>query len=131
KRVQRRPVFPFERREDFYLAWKSYGWDYTRTLIGEMKAVLSEHGIPLEVLVFPISDQVNDDYRKLDQAYVLCPQRRIREICDAYAIPVLDLTNPIYVHGGTILFRDYLHLNGKGNDIVTDELEKHLLADGL
>jgi hypothetical protein len=29
------------------------------------------------------------------------------------------------------LFRDYVHLNGQGNDLVADELQKHLLKDGL
>ncbi len=77
KKAAQRPIFPFEQQLDFYLAWKSYGWDHARVLIGEMKALLSEQGIPLEVVVFPISDQVNDAYRKLDEAYVLYPQRKI------------------------------------------------------
>jgi lysophospholipase L1-like esterase len=128
KRRTRQPIFPFEEHVDFYLAWKSYGWANVRALIGDMKALLAERRVPLELLVFPISDQVNDAYRKLDEAYVLYPQRKIREICDEYAIPMFDLTDSIYRNGGTTLFRDYLHLNGKGNDIVADEIEKHLLA---
>jgi lysophospholipase L1-like esterase len=131
KKAAQRPVFPFEETHDFYLAWKSYGWDHTPALIGEMKTLLSEKGISLEVLVFPISDQVNDAYRSLDEAWVLYPQRRIREICNAAGIPMLDLTDPIYRNGGVTLFRDYVHLNGKGNDLVADELQKHLLKDGL
>jgi len=35
-----RPGFAFERRRDFYLAWKEYGWIHTKALIGEMKARL-------------------------------------------------------------------------------------------
>jgi len=131
KRRTQRPIFPFEERVDFYLAWKSYGWARARALIGEMKALLSERRIPLELLVFPVSDQVNDTYRKLDEAYVLYPQSKIREICNEYAIPMLDLTDPIYRNGGAALFQDYLHLNGKGNDIVAHEIQKHLVAKGL
>jgi lysophospholipase L1-like esterase len=131
KRRAQRPIFPFEERVDFYLAWKSYGWTAARALIGEMKALLAERRIPLEVLVFPVSDQVDDAYRKLDEAYVLYPQGRIREICDDYAIPMLDLTDPIYRNGGATLFRDYLHLSSKGNDIVADEIHTRLLATGL
>ena len=127
KRILDRPVFPFERRGDFYLAWKPYGWDHARALIREMHALLRQKGVPLVVLVFPISDQVNDEYRRLDQAFVLYPQRKIREICDEYAIPMLDLTEVIYREGGITLFRDYLHLNGKGNDVVASELEKYLV----
>src|SRR5262249_782083 len=82
QRILQRPIFPFERRRDFYLAWKSYGWNQTRKLIGEMQALLTARGIPLVVLIFPISDQVNDQYRKLDETYVLYPQGKIHEICN-------------------------------------------------
>lgn len=128
KRVLRCPIFPFERRGDFYLAWKSYGWNQARKLIGDMQALLTERAISLVVVVFPVSDQVNDRYRKLDEAYVLYPQGKIQEICDAYAIPRLDLTESLYRNGGITLFRDYLHLNATGNDVVTDELEKFLVG---
>jgi len=89
--------------------------------------LLRYKGVPLVVLVFPISDQVDDEYRKLDQAYVLYPQRKIREICEEYAIPMLDLTEAIYREGGITLFRDYLHLNAKGNDVVTNELQNYVV----
>lgn len=127
KRILRRPTYSFERRGDFYLAWKSYGWLRARELIGAMQALLAERGISLAILVFPVRDQVNDQYRKLDETYVLYPQGKIREICEDYAIPRLDLTESIYRNGGATLFRDYLHLNAKGNDIVTDEIEKYLV----
>jgi lysophospholipase L1-like esterase len=126
RNIRRRPIFPFERRGDFYLAWKSYGWIHTWPLIAEMRDLLAKRGIPMVVLVFPVVDQVNDQYRQLDEKWVLYPQRRIREICDELAIPRLDLTEAIYRNGGPALFRDYLHLNAKGNDVVTDELEKYL-----
>lgn len=127
KRILGRPVFPFERRGDFYLAWKHYGWDHARALIREMHSLLNQKGVSLVVLVFPISDQVSDEFRKLDQAYVLYPQRKIREICEEYAIPMLDLTEAIYMEGGITLFRDYLHLNGQGNDVVANELQKYVV----
>jgi hypothetical protein len=40
---------------------------------------------------------------------------------------MLNLTDSIYRVGGVILFRDNLHLNGKGNDVVANELEKYLV----
>jgi lysophospholipase L1-like esterase len=127
KRILGRPVFPFERRGDFYLAWKPHGWEYARALIREMRSLLRQKGVPLVVLVFPISDQVNHEYRKLDEAYVLYPQRKIHEICEDHGIPILDLTDTVYREGGVTLFRDYLHLNGKGNDVVANELEKNMV----
>jgi lysophospholipase L1-like esterase len=127
KRLLRRPVFPFERRTDFYLAWKEYGWIDTHKLIGQMKSLVTAKGASLVVMVFPIRDQVDDEFRKLDEAFVLYPQTMIRRICDDYAIPMLDLTDPIYKNGGVGLFKDYLHLNPRGNDLVAYDLENFLV----
>jgi lysophospholipase L1-like esterase len=130
KRIVGRPVFSFERRGDFYLAWKPYGWKWARDLIGEMHSLLQAKGISLVVLVFPVSDQVIESYRNADEAYVLYPQYRIREICNHYGIPILDLTETLYSNGGRTLFKDYLHLNGEGNNLVAAALESYL-ADNL
>ena len=128
-KLKGRPGFAFERRGDFYLAWKEYGWIHTKGLIGQMKARLAERGARLAVVVFPVSEQVDDQRSKPDDAYVLFPQRRIREICDDLQIPRLDLTEAIRRTGGPTLFSDYLHLNGKGNDVVSDELERYLSSN--
>lgn len=127
KQILGQPVFPFERRGDVHLAWKSYGWAHTRALLGEMRTMLREQGVALVVLVFPTVDQVDLQYRLLDEAYVLYPQRQIRAICEDHGIPLLDLTEALYQEGGTTLFRDQLHLNAQGNDIVTNALEKYLV----
>jgi lysophospholipase L1-like esterase len=127
KRIVGRAVFPFEWRGDFYLAWRDYSWNHVRRLLGEMHSLLQDSGVSLVVLVFPMGDQVNYEYRELDEAYVLYPQRKIREICEDHGIPMLDLTDMIYREGGVTLFRDYLHLNEKGNDIVANELEKYMV----
>jgi lysophospholipase L1-like esterase len=127
KRIVGRAVFPFERRGDVSLAWKSYGWNHARRLLGEMHTLLRDKMVLLVVLVFPISEQVNPEYRGFDEAYVLYPQRRIRQICADYEIPMLDLTDALYREGGLTLFQDPLHLNGKGNDVVANELEKYII----
>lgn len=127
KRLIGRPVFPFEWRLDFYLAWKEYGWNETPRLIGQMKSLVTAKGASLVVLAFPVRDQVDDELRKLDEAFVLYPQAMIRRICENYAIPMLDLTDPIYENGGVALFRDYHHLNPRGNDLVSHDLENFLV----
>lgn len=129
KVIRRQPVFPFERRSDFYLAWKDYAWGRAGELIGEMKTLLAEREIPLMIVSFPVSDQVDDRYRQLDETYVLFPQRKIREICAASAIPLLDLTEALYRSGGRALFRDYPHLNAQGNDQVANEILKFLAVE--
>ena len=129
--ISRRPAFPFEERRDFYLAWKSYGWTHSRELVGQMQSLLAERDVPLLMIVFPIKDQVDDRYRRLDEQYVLYPQGRLRSICDEYAIPLLDMTEPIHANGAGDLFRDHLHLNGKGNDQVVEEVLPFLEARSL
>ena len=128
RRLRGRPTFPFDENSDAYLAWKDYGWPSVRRLIGEMQSLLSERGLALAIVVFPISQQVDDRYRALDEAYVLYPQGKIREIADAYAIPMLDLTEPIHANGAEKLFRDYVHLTPAGNDVITNELERFVVA---
>jgi hypothetical protein len=127
--LRRRPDFPFERRTDFFLAWKDYAWVQAEKLIDEMNALLTSRQVSLRVLVFPVSDQVDDRYRQLDERYVLYPQERIREICRTGHVGFLDLTAPIYERGGLDLFQDYLHLNAKGNDVVADEVLKYLINE--
>lgn len=125
--ILHRQMFPFEVKGDFYLAWKSHPWKREQVLIGEMRERLAQKKIPLYIVVFPVSDQVNDAYLAVDRRYVLYPQSRIQEIANGYALPLLDLTDPIYKNGGVGLFQDYLHLNASGNDLVASEAEKFLV----
>jgi hypothetical protein len=55
------------------------------------------------------------------------PNGRIREIREDHGISMLDLIDSIYKGGGVTLFQDHLCLNGKGNDVVANELEKYIV----
>lgn len=127
KKMRGDPQFAFERRDDFNLAWKDYGWDETNALIGEMKDLLEKKNIQLMVMVFPLGDQLDENYLQINKDYVLYPQQRIGRICDDYHIPFLDLTEALYQNGGVKLFTDGIHLNGKGNDIVATEATDYLV----
>jgi lysophospholipase L1-like esterase len=124
------PFYTFEHRNDFYLAWKSYGWTDTEKLIGKMHQQLADKNIPLVIVIFPISDQVDNEYINRDRNYVLYPQSRIKKISEKYDIPYMDLTNAIYQGGGRKLFSDYLHLTEEGNDIVASEITQYF-SDNL
>jgi hypothetical protein len=91
-----------------------------------MNGLLSIRGIPLHIVAFPIVNQVDDQYLDMDRDYVLYPQKRIKEIAERYGLRFHDLTEAIYNGGGTILYRDFLHLKREGNDIVALELTKFL-----
>ena len=128
-RIHNKPVFPFELRGDFHLAWKEYAWSHVQDLILEMHDILGHNGIRFAVIVFPVSDQMNIEYRSANMEYLFYPQRMIRKICNQNGIPILDLANTVFNKGGTTLYKDYLHLNPTGNDVVCDEIEKYLLDD--
>ena len=94
-----------------------------------MRDQLKQGNIPLYIITFPVSDQVNEKYLEVDRSWVLYPQSKIREIADGYSIPMLDLTQTIFQNGGTALFRDYLHLNPRGNDLVANQAEIFLAKE--
>ena len=48
------PYYPFERDDNTYLAWKSYGWAETKGLINTMNQQLLDRNIPLMMVIFPI-----------------------------------------------------------------------------
>ena len=79
KRIFQKPMFPFELQQS-HLVWKDYGWINTQKLIGEMQKLLSDKGASLRVLVFPVRDQVNDQYLRINRQYVLYPQGKIKKI---------------------------------------------------
>jgi hypothetical protein len=126
KKIAGHPFLGFERRDDFYLAWKEHGWDDTRNLIGEMRDFLAESGTEMIIVIFPVSEQFVPAVKALDEDLVFYPQNRMLEICDALAIACVDLADQISDHGGASLFDDYLHLNGAGNDIIAEEMTNYL-----
>ncbi len=120
------PTFPFEQRADFFLAWKPYGWNETKPLLSEMKTLAHNNSINFMVIIFPVSDQVNDTYRSKNLEYVLYPQARLKGILEELEIPYLDLTDTLYQNGGIALYEDYLHLNAQGNDVIANTLTDYL-----
>jgi hypothetical protein len=128
-RLTGHPFFSFERRDDFYLAWTPHGWDTTAPLLSEMRDLLARHGCKFAIVIFPVVEQVDDAYRALDLGHVLYPQRRIGAICASIAVACLDLTESLHAAGGKALYRDYVHLNGKGNDVVAADITRFLRID--
>jgi len=129
KKLRGYPYFPFEYRTDFCLAWKKHGWKHAKRLIKECKDLLEERKIKLILVMYPMRDQVDDRYLEIDADYVLYPQKRVKEICSAYDIHYFDLTIAIHSNGGIQLYRDYLHFNEKGNDIVAAVITDYLIAN--
>ena len=108
------------------LAWKPWGWEHSEELLNEMIALLGERDIPLRLVVFPIRDQMAEDWASTDRDYILYPQSHIRAFCEERHIQYFDLTDALHRHGGTELFRDHLHLTGRGNEVVATQLSDWL-----
>lgn len=125
-----RPSFPFEDMPDFRLAWKEYAWVREEALLRDLNQLLNARGIRLVVVAFPVVDQVNVRWLKLDRDYVLFPQRKLSSICDRHGIQLLDLTDALH-QGGTNLFKDYVHLTPEGNDLVGEQITRFLLSTSI
>jgi hypothetical protein len=41
----------------------------------------------------------------------------------------MDLTDTIYINGGITLFRDYHHLNAKGNEVILEKLKEFFMTE--
>jgi lysophospholipase L1-like esterase len=121
--------YPFEFKNDVYLAWKKHGWRETDILITEMKQLLDEKEIAFMAIVFPIATQVDRTYRGADDPYLLLPQARIGSILETNNIPYIDLTATLYDGGGKELFKDSLHLNASGNELIAEELTRYLIEN--
>jgi hypothetical protein len=133
RRLTGRPVYQFQTRGDFYLAWKKHGWSDTEDVIAEMHRVLVGRGIGLSIVSFPIRAQLEIDDPTADLEYVFYPQRRIEAISIGLGIPFLDLTPILREAGGVRLFTDSLHLRPRGNDVVAGAILgeiRRALADG-
>ena len=121
-----RPLFQFEGKLDFYLAWEEHGWADTEDRLGEMHALLRKNNIPLMAVIFPVAEQMEEKSLHIDRAKVLYPQKRMAATLAAINVRSLDLTEPLRAGGGAKLFSDYLHLAPGGNDIVAAQLTRFL-----
>ncbi len=120
------PLYPFQRRGDFYLAWEEHAWPPVRRRLTAMRELLAERGVPLAVAAFPIAHQLDPALRARDEAFVLRPQRRLAAICADLGLPLLDREPALAAAGGPDQFTDGLHLTPAGNDRVAAALEEFL-----
>jgi len=125
KAAKSKSKFPWEDDIGFNTAWKDYSWVDIDRYLGEMSRLLNERGIHLCVVVYPIKLQFKEKLLDSHYDYVLKPQRKMRDICDGYKIPVLDLFPYFYeaYRKGVKLFRpDGLHLTNEALRLVEKSL---------
>jgi len=125
--------FGWEAAPDVNIAWQDRPWiDFEKHLV-RMKDILSNSGSKLAIIVFPIEAQFNESYLSEDYDYVLKPQRSLKDLCDRYDVPCLDLFQSFYDRQkqGVDLFRDSLHLSEDGHRFAGEEILEFLATQEL
>lgn len=120
--------FVWEKRPDFYAAWKDSSWPQMEASLAEMKSLLDSIDASFIVVVVPFKPQFSPQALEKDREYTLRPQRRLNEICTRLGVPILDLFPLFSRHQVDELYRDQIHLTERGHRIVADELSIHLGA---
>lgn len=112
-----------EARNDWGSAWTDVYSTALRASLARMQALTRRQGVPLVVVLFPVSPQV-----EITEAPELLwlPQRRTAQITTELGLPFIDMLPPLRRAGGH-LFRDQCHLNGRGNLVVSNVIAADIL----
>jgi lysophospholipase L1-like esterase len=113
--------YSWQRNIGLYYAWNEEPWEQTENLLKQIKDL-----VPLAVVIFPLRDQLKNDYLKKDRQYVLYPQKKLTDICKRNEIPCLDLFERLYENGGTSLYTDSIHLSEKGGLVAAEKISEWL-----
>ncbi|HUT56218.1 MAG TPA: SGNH/GDSL hydrolase family protein [bacterium] len=104
--------------DDFGAAWLPSVWPGVAGQIQRLSRICAERHARPAVLIFPVSIQaessVADDY----------PQQRMKELCKALGIPVLDLLPLLRAHAAEPVFIDQCHLNPRGSALAAADVAR-------
>lgn len=116
---------------DFNTGWKDESWKITKSQIKEMQSVLKSQNAQLSVVVFPLEFQISSDFSVEKYEEIIKPQIKLKEITDAYNIPLLDLFVPFYQEQDQNkelkLFTDGLHLSDHGHILSAKLIREFIL----
>lgn len=109
-------------------AWKDEGWMEIEELLGDMQETGRKNRFPLFLVAFPLAVQYKAEYLTRNRAYVLKPQRKLREIAGRVGIPFLDLYPDMSAH---MFIGDGIHLTAEGRRITGRRIARFLVEAGL
>ncbi len=107
--------FSFDYKLDVRTAWQDKPWEDIEQQLQEFVDLGRQNHFATFLMVVPLAVQYRADYLARDRAYVLKPQRKLKEICDHLHIPFYDLypdMNP------GLFVEDGMHLNKAGRQLV-------------
>jgi lysophospholipase L1-like esterase len=122
-------IFPWETRVDFNIAWKDYSWRFYEGHLREMVELLKPRNVLLTIIIFPFEPQLALRSHQESRDYILKPQTKLAELCEKYAVPLLDLYprfEQAYDTGAHLYRTDAMHLNWAGHHLTAAELMQFL-----
>ena len=113
--------FDWRTAADVAPAWQQSSWIDFRHELGRIQALASAADAKLAVIAPPYIPQL-DPRVEGEQMLAECwfPQAQLRAICDVLRIPLSDLAEPIATNGSWALYRDRIHFNDAGNQVVAE-----------
>ncbi len=115
--------FSFDYKLDVRTAWQDKPWEDIDRQLREFVEMGRQNHFATFLVAVPLAVQYRADYLARDRAYVLKPQRKLKEICDRLHIPFYDLypdMNP------GLFVEDGMHLNKAGRQIVGRQIAAFL-----
>lgn len=99
------------------------GWEHTRRALDDIRRLTSERGIPLLVVIFPFFHDLDGDYP------FQVVHDAVRECCQSFGIPVLDLRDSYRDFRGPELWVHPTdqHPNEIAHDIAARAIARHLI----
>ena len=106
--------------DDFGAGWDEKSWVTVETQLTRLKALCLEREIPVAVIIFPVSLQIESHAADDD------PQKRIIQIANKNQLPVFDLLPSLRAGPTELLLYDQCHYTPKGAEFVAYEISKWL-----
>lgn len=109
-------------------AWSSGAWNRMIGVLRKMKPILDSAGVPMVVVVFPVSHQV--DEKNLHDF----PQRQAKKVARELQVGIVDVLPALRRERGRSsmpLFYDHCHYTPHGNRVVAREIYEFLARIGV
>jgi lysophospholipase L1-like esterase len=123
-------AFHWELFPDFYPAWQEESWEDWKAQLQGIEDLLRPCGAKLTVVAAPYVPQIDPRLPSQARNIAFLPQRYLATACRQLDAPLLDLTPAIESQGSWKLFRDILHFNPEGHQVVAKAVYEHLQALG-
>ncbi len=112
--------------QDVYSLWNAESWDYTEKQMDDLVNTAEQKGTKVILVIFPYTQQFSSSKLKWGNE----PQQTIKEYAKKRNLTAIDLLPVLDTvdYQSNYLPLDNVHLNPKGNEIVSEEILKTITA---